>query len=182
MIAKGVDFFSGHNAYPHIVEQVGHLQAPLGQPPRDWLDAGRRVGGTQGMIPVFSARHDGIRSGAPFKQVAEQGGGHVRHIAGDDDRGLPEGAGQGRMETTKGAATRHLVGEISCAGDGTRRGLTADDENVGRDLRKLLDLSLENRPALDEQAAFVATAESGWPVRPRELPRYTSWNRCRLLL
>src|ERR1019366_1394356 len=57
-IAEGAKLLDRDHAHPHIVEEAGHLQAPGRQAPRDRLETGARVDGTQWMIPAVGVRHD----------------------------------------------------------------------------------------------------------------------------
>src|SRR5262249_53601436 len=52
-VAKYGERFTGHDTYPHIVEQPCELEVAVGKPASRGFETGCRVDGTQRMISAF---------------------------------------------------------------------------------------------------------------------------------
>ena len=82
---ESFDLLCRHDPNREVGERLHHRETPLRHPPRDGVEAGARVGGTERMIPAFGVRDDRIGLLGETRQVRQERRGHVRHVAGDDD-------------------------------------------------------------------------------------------------
>src|SRR5215467_852609 len=59
-VANDGERFTGHDAYPHILEQPCELEAAVGEPASRGFETGGRVDGTQRMISAFGLRYHDV--------------------------------------------------------------------------------------------------------------------------
>ena len=69
--------FTGHDPYPHIVEQPGELEAAVGKPSSRGPETGRLVDGTQRMISAFGLRYQDL---GLLRTAALAGNGQERRV------------------------------------------------------------------------------------------------------
>ncbi len=110
------------------------------------------------MITVFGLRHDQIGVARQADQVGHERRRYIRHVARNHERAAAGGCTQRRMNATERPGAGHQIGNRP----GRRMGSVADNQNLAdfRNACQHRDLTLENRPAADDQRALVAAAEA----------------------
>lgn len=156
-IADLVELRVADDARANVFQQPEDSQSAFTEAPGERFEARVRVYGAQRMIPVFGARDDQVGVARKANQVRRERVRYIRHVAGEDEHGVPARFRQRRMNSAERTGPGHEVADRS--GRWMRR--TPDEQNLvyALDSAKHRDLVLKDGLAIDQERAFVAAAE-----------------------
>ena len=94
------------------------------------------------------------------RQMRQEWGREVRHVAGDDDRHLAAALHECGLQSAEWTAPRRPIGRRT---DMSVRRVSADDDHVVGQPGQFINLPIQDRPAVDDEGALVVSAEPRGP-------------------